>query len=146
VTVIAAHCASLGRARDTDRAGAPQARAFDLFARLMDEPGHAGRLLGDLSALFQRNRRPAVWRTVLERADWHARLLHGSDHPLPGVMPLFSTAGFVREGLLDAADEAPLDAVREHNPLLYDLVLKRRLRLGTQRLAAGVFEGRALVG
>ena len=146
-TVIAAHCASLGRARDLDRggrAGGPRVAAFDLFARLMDEPGHRGTLLGDLSALFQRNRRPAVWRAVLERSDWHGRLLHGSDHPLPGVTPLYATAAFVREGLLDAADEAPLQALRDHNPLLFDLVLKRRLRLGAQRLPASVFEGRAL--
>ena len=32
----------------------------------------------------------AVQRTLIARRDWHARLLHGSDHPLPGLMPLYA--------------------------------------------------------
>lgn len=143
-TVIVAHCASLGHARDTDRHSAPRVQAFELFARLMDEPGLGGRLLGDISAVFQSNRVPAVWRTVLRRGDWHGRLLHGSDHPLPGVMPLFSAARLARAGLLDEADVPALTALREHNPLLFDLVLKRRLRDGSARLDPGVFEAAAL--
>ena len=75
--------------------------------------------------------------------DWHARLLHGSDHPLPGVMPLFSPARLQRAGLLADTDVAPLLRLREHNPLLFDLVLKRRLRAGSAKLGVGVFEGRA---
>ena len=141
--VIVAHAASLGHAADTDKRSAPQRPAFDLFARLMDEPGHGDRLLADISAVFQNNRLPAVWRTVLQREDWHARLLHGSDHPLPGVMPLFSPARLQRAGLLDETDVAPLLRLREHNPLLFDLVLKRRLRAGSAKLGIGVFEGRA---
>jgi predicted TIM-barrel fold metal-dependent hydrolase len=143
-TVIVAHCASLGHALDTDRPAAPRVPAFSLFARLMDEPGLGGRLLGDISAVFQSNRVPAVWRTVLQRADWHARLLHGSDHPLPGVMPLFSAARLQRAGLLDEADVPVLTALRDHNPLLFDLVLKRRLHDGGGRLPSGVFEAAAL--
>ena len=145
-TVVVAHCASLGQAPDSDRRSAPPVAAFDLFARLMDEPAHGGRLLGDISAVFQANRTPQVWRTVLQRQDWHTRLLHGSDHPLPGVMPLFSPTRLQRAGLLDPADVPVLHQVREHNPLLFDLLLKRRLRLAGSpgaTLPAGVFEGAA---
>jgi mannonate dehydratase len=81
---------------------------------------------------------------VLERSDWHPRLLHGSDHPLPGVMPPFSTAALVKEGLLADEDQAPLQSIREYNPLLFDFVLKRRLRSGATRLPASVFEAGAL--
>ena len=144
VTVVVAHCASLGQAADTDRRSAPECAAFDLFARLMDEPAGAGRLLGDVSAVFQSNRTPEVWRTVLQRQDWHARLLHGSDHPLPGVMPLFSAARLQRAGLLAESDVETLNRVREHNPLLFDLLLKRRLRAGSAKLPASVFEAHAL--
>ena len=142
--VIVAHAASLGHADDIDKRSAPERPAFELFARLMDEPGYSGRLLADISAVFQANRTPKVWRTVLQREDWQPRLLHGSDHPLPGVMPLFSPARLQRAGLLDEADVALLLRLREHNPLLFDLVLKRRLRAGGAKLGAGVFEGRAL--
>lgn len=144
VTVIAAHCASLGEARDTDRRSAPEMPAFDLFARLMDERGHAGRLLGDISAVFQANRHAAVGRTLLARRDWHPRLLHGSDHPLPGVMPLFSPSRLARAGLLAEAEVATLERIREHNPLLFDFVLKRRLRWQGAEMPAPVFEGGAL--
>ncbi len=144
VTVVMAHCGSLGTAVDEDRRGRPPVPAFDLFARLMDETGHPGRLLGDTSAVFQRNRPARVWRTVLQRQDWHGRLLHGSDHPLPGVMPLFAPGRLVQAGLLDEADVPVLLRVRDHNPLLFDLLLKRRLRAGTARLPAAVFEARAL--
>lgn len=143
-TVIVAHCASLGRARDTDRPSAPRVPAFELFARLMNEREWEGRLFGDLSAVFQRNRTPAVWRAVLENEAWHGRLLHGSDHPLPGIVPLYSMPRLVQAGLLREAQAAPLARLREHNALLFDLVLKRSLRLGTARLPASVFEARAL--
>jgi mannonate dehydratase len=144
VRVIVAHCASLGRARDTERRSAPLVPAFDLFARLMDEPAHRGLLFGDLSAVFQRNREPAVWQAVLQRRDWHARLLHGSDHPLPGLMPLFSPPALVKVGLLAEADAPVLQAVREHNALLFDFMLKRRLRWQGQGLPSAVFEAAAL--
>lgn len=146
VRVIAAHCASLGVAQDTDQRSRRERPAFELFARLMDEPGNAGRMFGDISAVFQANRKPAVWRTVLQRSDWHGRLVHGSDYPLPGVMPLFSLPRLKEAGLLAERDVDVLQRVREHNPLLFDFVLKRQLRLGQQRLPAAVFEAAALCG
>lgn len=143
-TVIVAHCGSLGHAEDEDRPSRPRVPAFELFARLMDDAEHGRRLMGDLSAVFQRNRRPEVWRAVVETERWHPRLLHGSDHPLPGVMPLLSLPRLVRAGLLPAAAVPVLARVREHNPLLADLLVKRELRAGSTRLPASVFEGRAL--
>lgn len=145
VRVVMAHCASLGHALDTDRADAPRVSAFDLFARLMDERAHEGRLLGDLSAVLQINRRTEVARRLMEREDWHARLLHGSDYPLPGIPVLTRPQRLADAGLLDAKAVPVLATLREHNPLLFDLVLKRSLRLpGATRpgLAAAVFETR----
>ena len=144
VLVVVAHCASLGRAHDIDRASAPAVPAFSLFERLMQERAWEGRLLGDISALFQRNRKPEVWRALLQQQAWHGRLLHGSDHPLPGLMPLFSLPALVLAGVLAESDVAPLQQLRRHNPLLFDLVLKRRLRLGNATLPTALFEGRAL--
>ncbi|HEX5685604.1 MAG TPA: hypothetical protein VFY73_16405 [Ideonella sp.] len=142
VRVIVAHCASLGQALDLDQRRPTSRPAFDLFTRLMDEPEWRDRLLGDASALFQVNRSAKVWRTVLQCADWHPRLLHGSDYPLPGVGPLYSTARLVHEGLLDANDVAPLERLRRHNPLLFDLALKRRVAWRGERLSPLVFDTR----
>jgi mannonate dehydratase len=139
VRVIAAHCASLGEAMDLDQRVATPRPAFDLFARLMDEADGRALLLGDVSALFQVNRGAAVWRAVLAREDWHDRLLHGSDYPLPCVAPLVRLGPLVRAGVLDANRTAGLEAVRAHNPLLFDLVLKRSVSWRGRKMADAVF-------
>lgn len=142
VRVIAAHCASLGMALDLDQRAPSKRPAFELFARLMDEAVWRANLLGDVSALFQVNRTPSVWRTVLARDDWHARLLHGSDYPLPCIAALVQLGPLVRAGVLEAGDVDALDALRVHNPLLFDLVLKRRVHWRGARLADAVFQTR----
>ena len=147
VRVVVAHCASMGSNRDLDRGEAgPWVDNFALFERLMDEPAHLGRLFGDISALTQTARAGAPLRRVLERAgeggDWAGRLLNGSDHPLPAIMPLYSPRQLAAAGYLDAAMVEPLTAIRRHHPLLFDFVLKRHLRLAGRRLAPAVFETR----
>jgi mannonate dehydratase len=142
VRVVVAHAASLGVAADEDAPGAPEVPAFALFARLMDERIHEQRLLADLSAVFQVNRRPEVWQTLLRREDWHPRLLQGSDYPLPGLAWLTRLSRLVEAGVLDEAEVAPLEALRDVNPLLFDLLLKRRVAWQGRRLAPAVFETR----
>jgi mannonate dehydratase len=143
VRVVAAHCSSLGEDRDLDRgANGPYVPSFGLFARMMDAADYGRRLYGDISAVTQSNRATEVLATLLERADWHPRLLHGSDYPLPGVMPIFSVRELVARGLLEPAAEEVLKAIRSHNPLLFDFVLKRALRAGTKSFAPAVFETR----
>lgn len=143
VPVIVAHAASLGHALDTDKPSAPKVAAFDLWARLMQEHRGSGLLMADISAVFQRNRSPVAWRQIVGRDEWHGQLLNGSDYPLPGVMPLFAPHKLVQAGLLDSTAAPTLLALREHNPLLFDFVLKRQLRLGPTRLPVGVFEAHA---
>jgi uncharacterized protein len=145
VSVVIAHCASLGVARDLDRgASGPAVPAFDLFARLMDEPARAGRVFGDLSAVTLGNRTEAVLSTLLARADWHSRLLNGSDYPLPGVLPLVGLDTFAARGMLAADAVSVMRELRDHNALLFDFVLKRSLRSPAtgQRFPAAVFETR----
>lgn len=143
VRVVVAHCASMGQDRDLDRgANGPLVDSFELFARLMDQPRHAGLLYGDISALTQVNRAGPTLARVLEREDWHARLLNGSDYPLPGLMPIFSVEFIVSLGLLEPAAAPVLTEIRAHNPLLFDFVLKRSLRRDGKALSKTVFETR----
>lgn len=143
VKVIVAHCASLGEDVDLDRGkDGPRVASFNLFARLMDDAQYRGRLFGDISAVTQVNRGGEVLRILLKKQEWHDRLLHGSDYPLPGVMPLYSTDLVIGLGLLPAAHRETLIAIRRHNPLLYDFVLKRHLNSNGKRFAASVFETR----
>jgi mannonate dehydratase len=141
--VVVAHCASLGQDRDLDQGpGGPHVDSFELFARLMEEPRYAGRVYGDISAMTQVNRAGGSLARVLERAEWHPRLLNGSDYPLPGLMPMFSVEYLVSLGLLEPAAAPVLSEIRAHNPLLFDFVLKRSLRLNGKAFAASVFETR----
>lgn len=142
VRVIVAHCATYGAGVDLDVGpNGPRVDNFALFARLMDDPRFGRTLHGDISALVQRNRADAL-RPLLTREDWHARLLWGSDYPLTGVMPLIHVHGIADMKLLDPVEVAPIVAIRRHNPLLFDFVLKRRLVAGARRFASRVFETR----
>ena len=144
VRVVVAHCASMGTDRDLDRGeDAPLVPSFDLFARLMEDARYEGRLFGDISAMPQVNRAAPALARVIERTEWHPRLLNGSDYPLPGVMPLFSVDYLVSLGLIAERAAPVLKAIRAHNPLLFDFALKRQLRAGGKSFARGVFETRS---
>jgi mannonate dehydratase len=139
VKVVVAHCASLGEDIDDDG----QLRSsFALFLKLNAEPRAKERLYGDISAIIQRNRKPALIRTLLEREDLHERLLHGSDYPLPGILPLTSPATLARAGLLPAGAVGDLEILRQHNPLLFDFSLKRLLAWQGHSFSPAVFHTR----
>lgn len=140
VRVVVAHCASLGHAEELDtkvRSGQPS--NFELFTQLMDEPRWRSNLFGDISAVVQANRIDVI-PTLLSRREWQGRLLNGSDYPLPGVVPLIDLRQLVSRALLQADMVEPLLALRQHNVLLFDFVLKRSLALQGQRFAPQVFE------
>jgi hypothetical protein len=138
VRVVVAHCASMGQDRDTDAGpNGPMVDSFLLFERIFKEQRYERLLFGDLSAMTQVNRAgPALARVVQEEA-WHSRLLNGSDYPLPGVMPIFSVDYLASLGLIEAAMKPVLSEIRQHNPLLFDFVLKRHLRVGRTKATAG---------
>jgi len=144
VRVVVAHCASMGQDRDLDKGEhGPYTDSFLLFARMMGDKRHEKHLFGDISAMTQSSRARYVLAAVIERTDWHARLLNGSDYPLPGVMPLFSVGHLASLGLISPEYAKPLQEIRAHNPLLFDFVLKRHLRSNGKALSARVFETRA---
>jgi len=135
VRVVAAHCASHGEDRDEGGRIVP---SFDLFAHLMAMPEYVGRLFGDISAMTQINRSTPM-KAVLAHTEWHGRLLNGSDYPLPGARPLISLRKLALEGLLATELIAPLDHLRNHNALLFDLALKRHLAWEGHGLPTAVF-------
>ncbi|HZR67660.1 MAG TPA: twin-arginine translocation signal domain-containing protein [Burkholderiales bacterium] len=144
VRVVVAHCASAGNDVDLDRGtNGPVVPSFELFARMMDDPRWEGTLFADISTLTQINRVGPPLARVLERSEWHPRLLNGSDYPLPGVMPLYSLDRLVELGFLEPSAAPVLSAIRAHNALLFDFVLKRSLRRQGKRFADGVFRTRA---
>ncbi len=129
VKVVVAHCASLGQNPDLDAEGTPLADNFDLFLRLMNEPKWEGRLFGEISALTLFNRLGRPLTTMLREEKWHHRLINASDYPLPGINALVQTSAIVSAGLITEDERALLNEIDRHDPLLFDFVLKRTLRL-----------------
>ncbi len=132
--VIVAHCAGLGLNEDLDARDRKHIDNFDLFLRLMDEKRYEGLLFGELSAMTQFNRSGKPLRTMLAREDLHERLVNGSDYPLPAVNLLIRTRPLVKQGYLNDSEAESLKEIYDYNPLLFDFVLKRTLKLpGTTR-------------
>ena len=141
VKTIVAHCAGLGESVDLDDPERRRVPNFRLFLRLMDDPVYDGLVFGDISAMTQFNRIGHPLSTVLAREDLNPRLVNGSDYPLPAVNALIRTGPLARAGYIETEERGPLREIYGFNPLLFDFVLKRRLRLpGTvKRLPASVF-------
>lgn len=132
VKVVIAHCASLGENPDLD-AGAkkgeePWVDNFDLFLRLMGEKRYQGLLFGELSALPQVNRVGRPLSELLAREELHGRLINGSDYPLPAINVLMQTRALESKGFITAQERAALNEIDQHNPLLFDFVLKRTVK------------------
>jgi mannonate dehydratase len=140
VKVIVAHCAGLGSNEDLDSKDRKVVDNFDLFLRLMDERRYEGVVFGEISAMTQFNRSGKL-RTLLAREDLHERLVNGSDYPLPAVNLLIRTRPLVKQGYINADEAASLKEIYDYNPLLFDFVLKRTLKLpgSFQRFPAAVF-------
>jgi uncharacterized protein len=141
VKVIVAHCAGLGENQDLDSPSQKRVPNFDLFMRLMGEERYEGLLFGEISAMTQFNRIGNPLTTILQREDLHERLLNGSDYPLPAINVLIRTRPLVKGGYITASERDSLNEIYDYNPLLFDFVLKRTIKLpGTQkRLPASVF-------
>ena len=81
---------------------------------------------------------------MLSSPELHPRLVNGSDYPLPAIDPVISTRRLVREGYLTPDERRLCNLVFDANPLLFDLVVKRTLKVETpgktHRFAPSVFE------
>jgi mannonate dehydratase len=144
IRVSVAHCASLGNGPDLDAGANGRKRpSFELFARLMDEPKYEGLLFGEISAVTQVNRINNALAQVVRRQDWSSRLLNGSDYPLPGILPLFSLKQIQRLGYITGPEAEVLSAIRNYNPMLFDFVLKRTLKIEGKRIGPEPFQNQA---
>ncbi|MDM8568158.1 amidohydrolase family protein [Thiotrichales bacterium HSG1] len=144
VKVVVAHCGSLGKNIDTDKGKhGPLVSNFDLFTRLMDEKLYEGLLYGDISAITQTDRIFSL-KTLIPRTDWHPRLLYASDYPLPGIIPLISLRQLQNQDFITEQQADILKQIRHYNPLLFDFVLKRHLRVAKQSFSKAVFHTRSL--
>jgi hypothetical protein len=143
VRVIVAHCASLGDDEDLDQKDEKRrVPSFDLFLRMMDEKKYEGLLFGEISAMTLANRAgTGALEAILRRTDLHARLVNGSDYPLPAANVLIRTNKLENLGFITGEQRAVLNEIYDYNPLLFDFMVKRLVHApGTDiRFAPSVF-------
>ena len=142
VKVIVAHCASLGTSVDIEASSPKEETNLNLFGRLMDDHRYENNLLADISAINLFNRKIEEIKLIIERQDWHSRLLYASDSPLPGVPPIISSTNLASHGLLDNNIVDFLNQVRRYNSWLFDLLQKRFLQSNKVRFSDQVFSTR----
>ncbi len=141
VKVIMAHSASLGTCDDLDSPGNEKVPCFDFFLKMMEEEKYEGLLYGEISAMLQYNRMPSPMKELLRRPELHPRLVNGSDYPLVAVNVLIRTSELAQDGFITEQERQDLNEIYDFNPLLFDLVLKRTVKLpGTeQKLSPSIF-------
>lgn len=127
VRVIAAHCATEGKAQDLDNPKGIATSCFSLWLRLMDHAPYEGLLFADISAITAFKRLTNL-KALLDLTHLHHRLVYGSDYPVPCINVVVQTSQLVRAGLLTASQRVSLNQIYRLNPLLFDLVLKRCLQ------------------
>jgi uncharacterized protein len=140
VRVVLAHCASDGHDEDLDN-GNIRVKSIDLFTRIMDTPDYNSLVFGEISALTLINHAWAI-KPILERTDWHNRLLNGTDYPLPGIFPLINTETLTKAGLLENEHISFLQQLKQYNPLMFDFAVKRLIKFNGVSFANSVFETR----
>ncbi len=140
VRTIFAHCASYGDDEDLDNNN-KTVKSFELFARLMDTPAYENLVFGEIASI---SLMPHAWaiKSLLARPDWHARLLNGTDYPLPAILPLISTNKLACMGLLQKEHLLFLQTLRNYNPLMFDFAVKRLMQWQGTGFSSQVFETR----
>lgn len=138
VKVIIAHCATEGIDMDFEESKT-RVPSYNLFSRLMSNKNYENNLFADISATPQINR--SKWLPLLlERKEWHHRLLNGSDYPLPCIPILFSLRWLKESSLISEKDVWMLNGIRKLNPLMFDFLLKRCLSHNGNKFDNLVFE------
>jgi mannonate dehydratase len=114
----------------------------------MDDKRYEGLVFGEISAMTQVNRLGPPLTTLLAREDLHHRLVNGSDYPLPAVNALIRTGKLAEYGYIDESERSPLKEIYHYNPLLFDFVLKRTVKLpgANRKLPPSIFMTNATLG
>ena len=146
VKVIMAHCATMGSNIDLDKGkNGPEVENYRLFGRLMDIKKFENNLFGGIAAITQINRSQEALEYVVNHDEWHHRLLQGSDYPLPGVMPVFSPQTMVDRGYISLTTAQLISEIRKYNPLLFDFLLKRLIKIKGKSFSNTVFESERIL-
>jgi mannonate dehydratase len=116
-------------ARTDAKGETPRITGVAVFMQLLRETGEDARLYADLGALTHGDRVPQTLARLLQHPDVFARLVYASDYPLPAMNAAAAIEALADQGFVTAAQAAALAEIYDVNPLLFDFVAMRLLRL-----------------
>lgn len=127
VNVVMIHCAATGTYPDPEDGG--RATGTELFLRLLRKPEYADRLRGAIAGVAVRDRAEGALTALLQHPELFDRLVYASGYPLPAVDAAIDTRALAEQGFVTDEQAGALREIHAVNPLLFDFVLKRTLRL-----------------
>jgi mannonate dehydratase len=147
VTVVMLHAARDG----IERTPGPDGRCRPYAARFFEMmKRHPVNLFGEISMVPYLGTH-SLLEDLVGDPEISGRLVNGSDYPVPGIAAIDPTDRLMRAGYLSGNNQfgfgqagQKADALREIrrlNPLLFDFVLKRTLRISGRKLPKSVFQG-----
>lgn len=112
-----------------------------LFALLRDHGDAKPALTISLAGLLSGDRPETELEPLLQHPQFFSHLRYGSDYPAVARADAIDLARLAHSGFIASADVAPLRAIYDVNPLLFALVVMRRVHLPytTLRFPADVF-------
>lgn len=145
VRVVMLHAGRAGRERRPGRDGKRKSY-FERFLEMMRL--YPENLFGEVSTVPYLGTHDRLERLMSDPLVL-CRIVNGSDYPLPGIAMARPTDRLLKAGYLtwagdktpDAADHrrAALDEIYGFNPLLFDFVMKRTIRVAGRKLPNAVF-------
>jgi len=146
VAVVMLHAGRDGVERAPGPDGHRRAYADRFFEMMRRYPAN---LFGEISALPYLGTHPLLDALVADPGICR-RLVNGSDYPAPAIPFIDPTGRLFSAGYLGDEGEGEaglarkrkqaLREIRRSNPLLFDFVLKRTLRIGGRRLPVSIFQ------
>ncbi|MDH3240059.1 MAG: hypothetical protein OEO83_05265 [Alphaproteobacteria bacterium] len=145
VRVVMLHASRAGREPKPGPDG-KRKEYFERFLTLMER--YPSNLFGEISAVPYLGTHPRLER-LMSNPMILCRLVNGSDYPLPGIAITRPTDRLLKAGYLSwpgdrGLQEAErrkdaLDEIYGYNPLLFDFVMKRTIRVKGRKLPDSVF-------
>lgn len=108
---------------------APRVTGVAIFLRLLRESGEQARLYADLGGLARGEQVPEALAELLQHPDAFGHLVYASDYPLPALSAAGDIRALAGEGFVTDEQAAALAEIYDVNPLLFDFVAMRLLRL-----------------
>lgn len=129
VRVVMADCGGVAIYQDPEAPDTEPRPGYEWFVQMLGDARYADKLYGDISGLTHRQGAPAALTFVLQNPQIFEQLVYASDYPLPAVNYAIDLDKLVDGGFITAQQAPGLREIYNVNPLMFDFVLQRHVRL-----------------